>query len=96
MPPDTKAINALVDEIGNLKTQLMKERVNFELQIRSLLSDEQRLRFDTDKPGCGMRGEGRGEGRGKGRGERMGRGDGQGMGMAPDMQPEEDFDEDMM
>lgn len=90
--PDAKAINALIDEIGGLNTQLMKARVNLQLQIRSLLTEEQRLHFDMDKPGCGMRGESRGKGMGHGRGERMG----QGMGMAPDMDPGEDFDEDSM
>jgi len=55
--PDTKAINALVDEMGALKTQLMKERVNMQLSIRALLTDEQKLKFDMRGKGKGMRGE---------------------------------------
>jgi len=58
---DMKAINGLIDEISTIKTQMAKQRATHHQQIRSVLSDEQRVVFDS-RP----RGMGRGHGHGKG------------------------------
>jgi Spy/CpxP family protein refolding chaperone len=46
---DMNAINKTIDEIGVLKTQMMKERENHLQQIRAQLTDNQRLQFDMHK-----------------------------------------------
>lgn len=40
-------INKKIDQIGNVRTQLMKEQAAQRQQIRSLLTDEQRVKFDS-------------------------------------------------
>jgi Spy/CpxP family protein refolding chaperone len=40
-------INQKIDEIGNLKTQMMKEKAMHHQNIRSLLTEEQRVKFDA-------------------------------------------------
>jgi len=42
-------INQKIDEIGNIKTQMMKAQAAHRQQVRSLLSEEQRLKFDTHR-----------------------------------------------
>jgi Spy/CpxP family protein refolding chaperone len=46
---DMNAINKTIDEIGTLKTQMMKERENHHQQVRSLLTEKQRVIFDTQR-----------------------------------------------
>ena len=46
---DMTAINQTVDEIGAIRTQMMKERENHFQQVRAQLTDEQRLRFDMTR-----------------------------------------------
>ncbi len=58
---DMKAINGLIDEISAIKTQMAKQRAAHHQQVRSVLTDEQRVVFDS-RP----RGMGRGHGHGKG------------------------------
>jgi Spy/CpxP family protein refolding chaperone len=49
--PDLKLINANIDEITKVKNQLMKSREQMHQQVRALLTDEQRMAFDTHKGG---------------------------------------------
>jgi Spy/CpxP family protein refolding chaperone len=51
---DLKAINANIDEITKVLGQLMKSKAQLNQQIRSLLTDEQRIFFDIH----GMKGMG--------------------------------------
>lgn len=44
---DMTAINTTIDEIGELRTQLMKNRAAHRQEIRKLLTDDQRIHFDT-------------------------------------------------
>jgi Spy/CpxP family protein refolding chaperone len=44
--PNTAAINAKLDEIGAARTQIQKKRVAHELDVRKLLTPEQRIDFD--------------------------------------------------
>ncbi|OFX44174.1 MAG: hypothetical protein A2046_08105 [Bacteroidetes bacterium GWA2_30_7] len=43
---DMVAINKKIDEIGDLKTQMMKNREAHKQEIRKILTEEQRLIFD--------------------------------------------------
>ncbi len=47
---DMKAINTTIDEIGAIKTDMNKERSSHKQAVRKLLTDEQRLAFDTRGP----------------------------------------------
>lgn len=59
---DQNAVNSLIDEIGEVRTDMMKKRAGHRQEIRSLLTDEQRIIFDTrqnrrnGRAGMGMRG----------------------------------------
>jgi Spy/CpxP family protein refolding chaperone len=65
---DMGAINALIDEIAEVKADMAKQRAAHRQAIRSLLTDEQKVIFDS-RPHRGPRdGFGRGH-LGKGRGE---------------------------
>jgi Spy/CpxP family protein refolding chaperone len=44
--PNTRTINVKIDEIGKLRTELHKKRVAHRLEIRSLLTKEQQMKFD--------------------------------------------------
>lgn len=59
-------IFAKIDEIGALRTEMMKKRMGMELEIRAQLTDEQKEQFD-EKPFMVGRGPDRGDG---GRGPR--------------------------
>ena len=43
---DQKAVDNLVKEIGGAKTELMKARISHKIEVRSLLNDEQKIKFD--------------------------------------------------
>ena len=43
---DMKAINALIDDIGKLKTQMTKEKASHRQEVRKILTEEQRIKFD--------------------------------------------------
>jgi len=45
--PDLSAINKKIDEKASLKTELEKERAAFRQKIRALLTDEQKVVFDS-------------------------------------------------
>lgn len=72
--PDTKAINANIDEITKLQNQMMKKRAQHHQDVRALLNDEQKLWFDTNM----------GKGHGKGDGAKGRHGMHQGMGQQRD------------
>jgi Spy/CpxP family protein refolding chaperone len=55
--PDLKAIDANIDEITKLQNQLMKARAAHIQKIRALLTDEQRMFFDSRKMEHGGFGE---------------------------------------
>jgi len=44
--PDQKEIDKTIDEIDNLRGDLMKERVKTQLEIKALLTDEQKAYFN--------------------------------------------------
>ena len=48
---DMNEIYKVVEDIGALQTQLMKNRENTRQQVRSLLNEEQRLYFDSERHG---------------------------------------------
>ena len=45
--PDMNAINSTIDEIASLKAQIMKLKMANRQEIRKLLTDKQRVIFDT-------------------------------------------------
>lgn len=47
---DMKAINAVIDEIGQIKTKMAKARAAHHQDIRNLLTEEQRIKFDMQTP----------------------------------------------
>jgi len=52
---DMNAINKSIDEIGALKIQMMKQKESHRQQVRSILTEKQRVTFDMQK-GKGYRG----------------------------------------
>ncbi|MCD6111940.1 MAG: Spy/CpxP family protein refolding chaperone [Bacteroidales bacterium] len=44
---DMKAINKIIDEMSTIRTKMMKKRVENRQKIRNLLTDEQKIIFDT-------------------------------------------------
>jgi len=69
--PDMTSINANIDEISKIQNKLMKIRAANHQQIRSLLTDEQKMQFDAKMMHKGernmMRMHREGQGFGKGR-----------------------------
>ncbi len=61
-PVNMKAVNTLIDEIASLKAKIAKLRAEKRQQVRRLLSDEQRIVFDSRPPhrggkkSCGPKG----------------------------------------
>lgn len=69
---DMNAINKVVDEIGALQTQMMKDREANRQEVRNLLNEKQKVFFDSRRGRSFNKGKG-GIGRGTGRGyNRMG------------------------
>lgn len=46
---DMNAINKTIDEMGEITTKIMKERAGFHQEIRNILTEEQRVFFDSRK-----------------------------------------------
>jgi len=46
---DMKAINKQIELIGSSKTEMMKVKASFKQEVRKVLTDEQRVYFDTHK-----------------------------------------------
>lgn len=44
--PDRKAVNKTVEEIGSLETSVLKQKTNHQLEVRSMLSDKQKMIWD--------------------------------------------------
>ncbi len=83
--PDAKAIDAKIEEMGNLRTQMQKTSNRHRLAVRELLTDDQKAWFDSRNQRRGGKGFGRGHGRrgygaGYGAGCRGGNGYGAGYG----------------
>ncbi len=53
--PDMNAINANIDEISKVQNKMMKMEASKHQQIRGLLTDEQKMMFDSGKMGKGER-----------------------------------------
>lgn len=71
--PDNKAIVKIAGEIGDLRTKMFVKHVETKQQVRALLDEKQKMKFD--QIGDRMReGAGRGRGDGQGRPEHMNRG----------------------
>ena len=49
--PSEKAINQLTDEIGGLQTSLLKAEIAHRVEVRTILDEEQKLKFDKMKLG---------------------------------------------
>ncbi len=60
---DNKAIDQVIDEIAAINAQLAKKRNLHRQEIRSLLTDEQKVWFDAGKGKKGKRGKGLRSGR---------------------------------
>ncbi len=45
--PNTKEINKTIEELGSIKTAMAKEGSNHRMQVRALLTEKQKLYFDT-------------------------------------------------
>jgi len=45
--PDMKAINKLIDESSQLEASMRKTRAAAHQEVRSILTDEQRIKFDS-------------------------------------------------
>jgi len=58
--PDAAAINKMIDEMSVIKTEMQKKKAEHRLAVRSLLTDAQRVAFDSQR----NRGKGCGNGRG--------------------------------
>lgn len=55
--PNQKDVNRLTDEIGGLQTALLKAQIAHRIEVRTLLDDEQKLKFDKMKIGRGPGGK---------------------------------------
>lgn len=55
--PNQKDVNRLTDEIGGLQTALLKAQIGHRVEVRTLLNDEQKLKFDKMKIGRGPGGK---------------------------------------
>ena len=67
--PDLASVNKNIDKISGIKTEMAKIMVKHRLEMRALLTDEQRLKFDMMKGKMGK--EGKMKGMMQQRGKRM-------------------------
>lgn len=49
--PSEKEVNKLTDEIGGLQTALLKAQIAHRIEVRTILDEEQKLKFDKMKLG---------------------------------------------
>jgi Spy/CpxP family protein refolding chaperone len=66
--PDKDAINKTIDEMTSLQSKIMKLRVNHRIEVSSILTDEQKVFFNSHRGG--KMGMGKGMGKGMKRGMR--------------------------
>ncbi|HPD95148.1 MAG TPA: Spy/CpxP family protein refolding chaperone [Tenuifilaceae bacterium] len=79
--PNLNEINKTIDEISALRAEIMKKNAAHRLDVASLLTDEQRVFFNSRPMGKrGMRGNRMGRGMGMGLGDGSGQEMGKGMG----------------
>ncbi len=64
---DIKSVNKLIDEIGDIKTQIAKDKFAHRLKMRSILNDEQKIIFDAKPDRHNMAGKGEMEMHNKGK-----------------------------
>jgi len=69
---DMKELNGVIDQMSDLHNKMIKSSAKHLQEVRSLLTDEQKVYFDS-RP-RGKRGHGKGMGDNYGRGNRPGRG----------------------
>ena len=69
--PDMKKINSIIDEMGALRTKHLKSKEAHRQAIRALLTDNQKVYFDSHRGNRGNRGH---RGMGQGRGQNGGKG----------------------
>lgn len=75
-PVNLNAVNKLIDEIAVLMASQMKQKTAHQQEVRALLTDEQKIKYDMyHSRGFGEGRFGRGEGR-RGNGRGMGNGSG--------------------
>ncbi len=55
--PNERDVNRLTDEIGGIQTALLKAQIAHRIEVRALLDDEQKLKFDKMKIGRGPGGK---------------------------------------
>lgn len=74
---DEKAINGSIDKITAMRGELMKERESHRRQVRNLLTEDQKVRFDAKRGNRGRNNSdgARYDGRGNGKGYRNQSGD---------------------
>ncbi len=77
---DLKEINSVIDQMTEVHNKMMKTSAQHRQEVRSQLTDEQKVYFDS-RPMRGNR-NGRGAGRGAGTGRGYGQGNGQGYNQA--------------
>ena len=65
---DQKAINKNIDEITKLENKLMKVGSEFQLKVKSILTDEQKVMMQSRQGRFGNFGQGINRGRGRGQG----------------------------
>jgi Spy/CpxP family protein refolding chaperone len=81
---DLKEINSVIDKMTEVHNKMMKTSAQHRQEVRSQLTDEQKVYFDS-RPMRGHRngrGSGRGAGNGRGCSQGNGQGNGQGYGQA--------------
>ena len=76
---DLKEINSVIDQMTALHGKMMKASAKHQQDVRSLLTDDQKVFFDSRPMRGHGNGRGMGNGDGYGRGERDGRGLGRGL-----------------
>ncbi len=82
--PDGEAIDNKIEAMGKIRTEMQKASNHHRLDVRKLLTEEQKAWYDSRGKRFGQRGFGSGQGRrgdGFHRGGRKGYGDGYGNGM---------------
>lgn len=60
---DMNAINGLIDEMAGIKAKMAKDRAAMHQEIRKVLNDEQRVKFDMHAGKKGGKGHGHGHGK---------------------------------
>jgi Spy/CpxP family protein refolding chaperone len=65
-PADMKAINSLIDDMTVVKTKMSKSRAAMHQEIRKVLTEDQRIKFDMHAGRRGANGHGKGNCNGQG------------------------------